>query len=652
MSFSNCGEDAFCTQNFCDWKKCYEKLKKHDLSHFHSEAVMKVKFHENAEVDIGSMLDHQLKATQEIRRSSLLKQLSSMRYLARQGLGLRDHDEDNGNLIQLLKTRAEDVPYLEQWLNDRKYLSHDIVNELYELMANTVLRGILNDVRQTRLYSIIADESRDASNKEQMTCVLRWLTDDMQIQEDFVGMYQLSKTDAESITSAIKDILIRCNMDSSNCRWQGYDGAATMSGALQGVAARLNAECPSALYLHCANHCLDLALQGSSKHNVYVRNTIDFVQELSVFIKSSPKRMEEYKQIAKNYEESENIHMLCPTRWTIRTRSLSAVINSYKAIYDTLASIASDRNNKREIRDKANGLLNKMKQFESFFGLMVSKIIFRVCESVATTLQSPTITPQTTVHCIKALLETLQTQRDQFGVVFDNIKENATKIEVIEPPRLPRQRKVPKHLQHGDADSHIFTDVTDYFRVAYCEIIDSVKGEIDHRFNQPSYKILAGIESTILDAANNKCGAFNQVTDLIKDLYSGDVDFCKLESELLLLGGFMKQALPGVKVVTSTDTVVSMFEKDPTSSTMLANIKKLLHIYLLAPMSVASGERTFSVQRRLKSYLRAMMTEKRYNNLLILRVHKHKTDELNLTDIAKEFVNRNERRINLFGKFK
>ena len=69
-------------------------------------------------------------------------------------------------------------------------------------------------------------------------------------------------------------------------------------------------------------------------------------------------------------------------------------------------------------------------------------------------------------------------------------------------------------------------------------------------------------------------------------------------------------------------------------------------------MSVASGERTFSVQRRLKSYLRATMTEKRYNNLLILHVHKHKTDELNLTDIAKEFVNRNERRINFFGKFK
>ena len=41
-----------------------------------------------------------------------------------------------------------------------------------------------------------------------------------------------------------------------------------------------------------------------------------------------------------------------------------------------------------------------------------------------------------------------------------------------------------------------------------------------------------------------------------------------------------------------------------------------------------------------------------YFNLLILHVHKHKTDELNLTDIAKEFVNRNERRIHFVGKFK
>lgn len=77
---------------------------------------------------------------------------------------------NDSNLIQLMKTRAQDVPYLEQWLKENKHLSHNIINGLYEIMANTVLRGLIQDIQQSRLYSIIADESRDASNREQMTC--------------------------------------------------------------------------------------------------------------------------------------------------------------------------------------------------------------------------------------------------------------------------------------------------------------------------------------------------------------------------------------------------------------------------------------------------------------------------------------------------
>ena len=68
-------------------------------------------------------------------------------------------------------------------------------------------------------------------------------------------------------------------------------------------------------------------------------------------------------------------------------------------------------------------------------------------------------------------------------------------------------------------------------------------------------------------------------------------------------------------------------------------------------MSIAAGERTFSVPRRAKSYIRNSMTNKRTNNLLVLHVHKETTDCLNLVDIAKQFVEVNERRRSYFGKF-
>ena len=40
---------------------------------------------------------------------------------------------------------------------------------------------------------------------------VRWVSDQYEVHEDFIGMYECEKTDAEAITKIIKDILIRCN---------------------------------------------------------------------------------------------------------------------------------------------------------------------------------------------------------------------------------------------------------------------------------------------------------------------------------------------------------------------------------------------------------------------------------------------------------
>ena len=101
-------------------------------------------------------------------------------------------------------------------------------------------------------------------------------------------MYQVEKTDAEMITSCLKDVLMRCNLKIQDCRWQTYDGVANMTGCLSGVAARILFENPRALYVHCANHSLDLAWKDCAKESKTICDTLNLVQELAVFIRSSP----------------------------------------------------------------------------------------------------------------------------------------------------------------------------------------------------------------------------------------------------------------------------------------------------------------------------------------------------------------------------
>ena len=129
------------------------------------------------------------------------------------------HDDEEGNLIQLLKLRAEDDSQLQTWLSDGKYLSPVIVNEQIKLMADSVLRGLLSEIRSAPWFSLIADEASDVNYKEQLCVVIRWV-EEYEIYEDLIGLVQVPKTDANTLTYALKDVLVHCILPLSQCRGQ------------------------------------------------------------------------------------------------------------------------------------------------------------------------------------------------------------------------------------------------------------------------------------------------------------------------------------------------------------------------------------------------------------------------------------------------
>ena len=66
---------------------------------------------------------------------------------------------------------------------------------------------------------------------------------------------------------------------------------------------------------------------------------------------------------------------------------------------------------------------------------------------------------------------------------------------------------------------------------------------------------------------------------------------------------------------------------------------------------MATAERSFSVLRRIKTYLQFTMSESRLNNIMLLHCHNDITDSLDLLNIAKSFVDVNTRRQNHFCTF-
>ncbi|CAN7938662.1 unnamed protein product [Ixodes hexagonus] len=61
---------------------------------------------------------------------------------------------------------------------------------------------------------------------------------------------------------------------------------------------------------------------------------------------------------------------------------------------------------------------------------------------------------------------------------------------------------------------------------------------------------------------------------------------------------------------------------DACDGDLYPNVRTLLQILASLPVSVASAERTFSTLRRLKTWLRAKMTEERLTGLALLNIHR------------------------------
>ena len=62
------------------------------------------------------------------------------------------------------------------------------------------------------------------------------------------------------------------------------------------------------------------------------------------------------------------------------------------------------------------------------------------------------------------------------------------------------------------------------------------------------------------------------------------------------------------------------------------------------PLSSSTCERSFSAMRRLKTWLRAKAKANHLNDIMFVHIQKTDFDKLDINLVAKEFVQRNDRR--------
>ena len=378
-------------------------------------------------------------------------------------------------------------------------------------------------------------------------------------------------------------------------------------------------------------------------------------QSSSTFIRASPKRLALFEKLQTALSQDfHTLKPLCPTRWTVRTAALKAVLENWSVLCSELEIIQLESSG--EPSRKACGLLAMMDKFSVYFGLRVSHLLFSAAEEVSKSLQRKEFSAQEAYLSICQLHTFLDRQRS--STVFEEFFVQTVELskDLTEPPVLPRPRRLPKRIDDGSKE-HQFTSVDDYYRKQYYKVIDLMKGELDRRFQHPAFEIMREIENLLVKSCNGvSVQTLFPLSEKFTTLYCDLLDLDMLKVQLAMLPDLLKtineQQNLGIKSVTSVSTIVDLINANTFSKTFLSQVDRLLRIYLTVPMNTATAERTFSCLRRLKNYLRSTMSQKRLNHVILTHTHKERTDLIDVLEIAELFISVNDRRRNYFGKIK
>lgn len=293
--------------------------------------------------------------------------LRCLKFLLHQGLAFRGHRENEesnnrGNFIELLKWLAANNEEVNKYVlknapGNCTLTSPDIQHQIIQCCALETRKQILDELGDDH-YTILADESSDVAHKEQLALCLRFVDKLGRPCEHFLGVVHVSDTTSLSLKNAIEDLLVHHHLTMTQIRGQGYDGASNMKGEIKGLKTLIMKESPSAYYVHCFAHQLQLVLVAVAKGNDDCVWFFDRVSLLLNIVGVSCKRHDmlrnaRLQNIMKALECGEleagtglNQEMGLPrpgeTRWGSHYRTVVNIIDMYAEICEVLISLGKD----------------------------------------------------------------------------------------------------------------------------------------------------------------------------------------------------------------------------------------------------------------------------------------------------------------------
>lgn len=561
------------------------------------------------------------------------------------------------NFVEILNLIVESNPSLSSVKEklDRRYghyTSPQYQNDLISVIGSHIKDTICAEAQEAKYFSVMVDETKDLSKKEQMAILVRYFSDGI-VKERVIGTYHMEKVDAASLADFIYNEIEQSGLIWSNCVAQCYDGASVMSGCFSGVQARLREKIPHAVYIHCHAHRLNLVLGDCIKNTTGLSSFFSVVNTLYTFITNSNTR----NQLFIEAQKAENLKVLtlerpAITRWSYYYRSVSKVKLRYGSLLAVLHRVSESSDS--EAAAEAKGLYTKLLSFKFVMNLHIVEQVLGVTNSLSDQLQAKELLLSEACSLIQSTVEELQVLRkdDAFSALFYKAKVFSAAYEIdatMEDFNDSSQVRKPKRIQKISSNLKSFlvdstvgktetnTNLTPKAEIKriYFDIVDRFLSELDNRFTQNMPLISA---MNAFDCNSSDFLVYEKLSSILqfyKDIY---IDEILLTSQISVAKNHILSKSEKPK------NLFELYDELKPLQCAYSEIIKIVKILITLPVTTASTERLFSVLSLVKTYLRTSMRNDRLSDLLLMASEKALVRNLNYEALVDNFAKLKSRR--------
>lgn len=430
------------------------------------------------------------------------------------------------------------------------------------------------------------------------------------VYEHFIDFIVVSESTGENLTNVLLEELEKLGLDFADIRGQGYDNGANMKGEKSGVQARLREINPRALFSPCACHSYNLLLGDMAKCCPEGMTFFGILQRLYLLFSGSGKRWEILRQFVTDLTPKP----LCETRWECRVDSVKAVRYQAGNFYDALVKLSEETNDPKT-RSETESLANELKNFKFLVSLCFwYDLLFRI-NTVSKELQGLTADFSDALNGLEGICTWLTDYRQNgFSSSLINAREIAEDLDtepVFKATRIRKRRRMFDYEQYEGEDVGGRNAQEDFRINCFNMIVDTAIASLQRRFEQlRNHNQIFGFIYNFKELPKSvlkSCG--KNLEDVLTHGESRDVDGYMLAEEMDVLKYVFPDSVHGDlrKMLTFLSIKGRSFD--------FPNLWIALRIALTIPVTVASGERSFSKLKLIKTYLRSTMCQDRLRNM-------------------------------------